>query len=84
MNPNSWYVCPVLLVPAALLWAGLRLLCEHLHLCARLSSRFNWRKRTVEKWLNRILGITSLSITAIILFVFSYLIGFDLLNWEPF
>lgn len=84
MHPNSWYICPIWFIPAALLWAGLCALCEHLRVYDRLASRFNWRKRVVEKWLNRIFGVIALLLTAIILFLISYLIGFDLLNWEPF
>lgn len=84
MQPNSWYICPILFIPAAVIWASLCVLCEHYCVYDKLSLRFNWKKQNVEKWLNRILGAVSLSLTTIAIFVVSYLIGFDLLNWEPF
>jgi hypothetical protein len=84
MNPHSWYICPILFIPAALLWGGLWVFCEHIQLCQRLVSRFGWKMRTTVKWLNGILYVISLLLTTVILFLVSYLIGFDLLNWEPF
>lgn len=84
MEPECWYLCPIWFIPSALLWAGLCVLCEHYYIYDKLSYYFKWKKQKVEKWLNRILGVVSLLLTAIILFAISYIIGFDLLNWEPF
>ena len=82
MMPEHWYICPIWFIPSFFLWACLFGLCDHYHITERLSKRYGWRKRKVQKWLGRILGAISLIVTLAILTVISGLIGFDLLNWE--
>ena len=84
MEPECWYLCPIWFIPSAFLWASLCALCEHFHICDWFSTKFNWEYKTVEKWMYRLLGLISLLLILIILCVVSYLIKFDLLNWEPF
>ncbi len=84
MEPEFWYICPILFIPAAILWACINELCDHYHLSERLSKRFGWQKRSVQKWLERITGCVSLIVTLVIIIAISVLIGFDLLNWEWF
>lgn len=82
MGPEFWYMCPIWFIPAFVLWACLNGLCDRYHLSDRLSKRYGWRKKSVQKWQERITGVVSLVVTLIIIIVVSVMIGFDLLNWE--
>lgn len=82
MRPEFWYMCPIWFIPAFFLWACLNVLCNHFRITDRLAERFGWKKRTLQKWQERITGAVSLITTLVVLIVISQLIGFDLLNWE--
>ena len=82
MEPEFWYMCPIWFIPAFILWASLNGLSDRYHLPDRLSKRYGWRKRSVQKWQEWITGVVSLVVTLIIIIAVSVMIGFDLLNWE--
>lgn len=82
MEPDFWYMCPIWFIPAFIMWACLNALCDYCNLAERLSQKYGWRKRHIEKWQERITGAISLVVTLIIIIAISELIGFDLLNWE--
>ena len=79
---NSWYICPIFLIPFALIWAALELLCEKKNLCQRIADKHGWRKRAVKKWIHSITGLMASLIAFILIALISLLIGFDLFSWE--
>ena len=82
MDPDFWYVCPIWFISAFIIQVGLNLLCDLIGIPDRLSKRFGWRKRTVEKWQRWITGAVSLVVALFVIAAISSLIGFDLMNWE--
>lgn len=82
MEPEFWYICPIFFIPAAFLRAVISVFCEDHHVSDRIAKRYGWQKRTVQKWQEGIAGAISLVVTFVILLAVSYLLKFDLLNWE--
>lgn len=82
IESEFWWQCPVWFISSTMLWVCLNALCEHFHISERLSKRYGWTRRAVQKWQERITTVASLAITLIIIFAVMLLTGFDLMNWE--
>lgn len=81
---DSWYICPILLIPAAIIWALLDMLCEKRKLDEKIASKYNWNKHTVMKWIHRITGVIGAVGAFILVALVSLLLRFDLFSWERF
>ena len=80
MDSRSWKHCPILFIPASLLWVCINALCEYCHLAERLSKRYGWNKAKVEKWQYRITVVISLVVTYILIIIISKVINYNLFD----
>lgn len=83
-DAEFWYVCPILFVPASLIWALLDMFCEKKKLDEVIANKHGWNKRVViMKWIRGITGIIGFVIALILIILVSLLLRFNLLSWEP-
>lgn len=75
-----WWICPIVLIPGSLIWVGLDSLLEHFQIIEKISEKFNWRKRTVGKWIHSITGILSYIMVFLFFFLILVITKYDLLN----
>ena len=82
-NADFWYICPILFIPASLIWALLDTFCEKKKLDEVIANKRGWDKRVVMKWIHGITGIIGFVIALVLIILVSLLLKFDLLFWEP-
>ena len=59
---DDWWIAPELLIPAAVLWVCLDMLCDRLKLSDTISPKTDWSKRSVQRWIHGINFVISLII----------------------
>lgn len=76
----GWEICPFLFAPSFFLCVVLIVMCDNFRIAERISRRFNWRQKTVEKCIGAILYALSLVIVGVALLLIYHYTGVDLIN----
>ena len=79
-DSGLWWICPIVLIPGSLIWAGLDSLFDYFHIIERISEKYTWRKRTVSKWIHSITGVVSYIIVFLLFFLILAITKYDVLN----
>ena len=82
-DAEFWYVCPILFIPASLIWALLDMFCEKRKLDETIANKCGWKKRRVMKWIHCLTAIIGFLIAFALILLVSLLLRFNLLSWEP-
>lgn len=82
-DAEFWYVCPILFIPASLIWALLDIFCEKRKLDETIANKCGWNNRVVMKWIHGITAIIGYVIALVMIILASLLLRFNLLSWEP-
>ena len=83
-NADFWYICPILLIPSALIWALFDTICEKKKLDEKIADKYGWNRYRVKKWIHGITGVIGFVVAFVIITLISLLLKFDLFSWEPF
>lgn len=82
-NSDFWYMCPIWLIPASIIWVLLDYACDKKKLDEIIAKKYGWKKRIVMKWIHLITGTIAYVFSLAFIILLSLLLRFDLLNWEP-
>lgn len=81
-DSDFWYVCPILFIPATLIWVVLDSFFDRFSFVEKIVKKFGWNHSTAKKWAHIFSGIISHLLTILTEIIISILIGFNLFSWE--